>query len=171
MTKKFCTVILFAVLVLVNQSCKKAASSNEAVDLASTSAAKAAEPNFNLEAILRGEGDGFGLIKFRQDVDPSKIIILETWVHKLLPNHDYRLQRAVDTNLDGICTGTAWLTLGKGLTPQAISTDGDGTAKVELWRDVSTIPSGSTFDIHFRIIDAISLNVVLSSDCYQYTVR
>jgi len=171
MTKQLCAFILFAAIVFSNQSCKKTVNKNEAIDLASTSASKAATPNFNLEVILRGEGGSFGHVKFRQDVDPSKIIVLDTWVRDLLPNHDYRLQRAVDTNLDGNCTGTAWLTLGKGLTPQAISTDADGTAKVELWRDVSSVASGSTFDIHFRIIDAANLAVVLSSDCYQYTVR
>jgi len=130
-------------------------------------------PPFNLEVILRGEGNAFGLVKFRQDVDPSKIITLDTWVRDLQPNHNYLLQRAVDpiNVVDGDCTSTSWLTLGKGLTPQAIVTDGDGTGRESLWRDVTAVPSGSQFDIHFRIVDATNMAVVLTSDCYHYTVR
>ena len=41
----------------------------------------------------------------------------------------------------------------------------------QLWRDVTAIPSGTEFDIHFQIIDAETLTVVLTSGCYQYTVR
>jgi hypothetical protein len=132
-----------------------------------------AEPNFNLEVILHGEGKSFGLVKFRQGVDAAKIVNLDVWVRDLVPNRDYLLQRAVDTNLDGNCTGTSWLTLGLGVAqpPQPIKTDNKGTGQAALWRDISMIASGTTFDIHFRVIDAITLTVVLTSDCYQYTVR
>jgi hypothetical protein len=94
-------------------------------------------------------------------------------VHNLLPNHEYLLQRAVDpiNVVDGNCTSTTWLTLGKGLTPQSIFTDNDGNGTEELWRDVTAIPSGSKFDIHFQVIDAVSLAVVLTGNCYQYEVR
>ena len=130
-------------------------------------------PTFNLEVILRGEGGRFGHVKFRQDVDPSKIINLDTWVRDLEPNHQYLLQRAVDpiNVVDGNCTSTSWLTLGKGLTPQSILTDDSGTGREELWRDISTVASGSQFDIHFRVVDAVTMAVVLTSDCYQYAVR
>lgn len=137
----------------------------------SVSNARAAIPPFNLEVILRGEGTGFGLIKFRQNVDTAKIITLNTWVRDLEPNHEYLLQRAVDVTIDGNCTGTAWLTLGKGLTPQSIFTDANGSARIDLWRDISAIPTGSAFDIHFRIVDATSMLVILTSDCYEYVVR
>ncbi len=135
--------------------------------------ANAETPPFNLEVILRGEGKRFGLLKFRQDVAPAKIISLDTWVRDLEPNHEYKLQRAVDpiNVVDGNCTSTSWLTLGKGLTPQSILTDSDGTGKEQLWRDVTAVPSGSKFDIHFRIVDATNMAVVLTSDCYQYIVR
>jgi hypothetical protein len=137
----------------------------------SSSNAIAETPPFNLEVILRGEGNSFGHIKFRQDVDPSKIITLDTWVRDLEPNHQYLLQRAVDATVDGNCTSTTWLTLGKGLTPQSILTDDNGTGEEELWRDVSAVATGSKFDIHFQVIDAESMAVVLDSDCYQYVVR
>lgn len=135
---------------------------------------RTAPPPFNLEVILRGAGKSFGLVKFRQDVDPSKIITLDTWVRDLAPNHQYKLQRAVDmiNVIDGNCTSTNWLTLGKGPTPQTILTDDNGTGRVELWRDISRIATGSMFDIHFQVIDAIGAGaVVLTSDCYQFTVR
>jgi len=138
-----------------------------------TKAPTPATPNFNLEVILRGEGNSFGHIKFRQDNDAAKIITLGVWIRDMEPNHDYLLQRAVDTNLDGECTSTTWLTLGKGLVmpPQPITTDDNGTGQEELWRDISAVPSGTAFDIHFQIIDAKTSAVVLSSDCYQYAVR
>ena len=146
----------------------------EALSSAAVNAdANSETPPFNIEAILRGTGKGFGHIKFRQDNDVAKIILLDTWVRDLEPNHSYLLQRAVDpiNVVDGNCTSTSWLTLGKGLTPQSILTDNKGTAQVQLWRDVSSIASGARFDIHFRIIDAVSMAVALDSDCYEYVVR
>jgi len=125
-------------------------------------------PNFNLEVILRGQG--FGLVKFRQPKDGDLIIYLDTWVRDLAPNTSYLLQRAVDTNVDGVCTSTGWLTLGKGMTPQAIVTDQNGTGRADLFRSVAALPVGSRFDIHFRVVEAASAAVVLESECYQYTV-
>ena len=171
------TALLLASVTLFNLSCQKEISTQQQQgEEELSSAAKSANaetPPFNLEVILRGEGKRFGHIKFRQDVDPSKIITLDTWVRDLEPNHDYLLQRAVDpiNVVDGNCTSTSWLTLGKGLTPQSILTDENGTGREELWRNISMIPSGSTFDIHFRVVDATSMVVVLTSDCYQYVVR
>ena len=130
-----------------------------------------ANPHFNLEVILRGEVNSFGLVKFRQANDAAKIVTLDVWVRDLEPNHQYLLQRAVDTNLDGSCTSSSWLTLGKGLQPQAITTDENGTGREELWRDLSALASGATFDIHFQVVDAATMAVVLTSICYEYTVR
>jgi len=132
---------------------------------------KSETPLYNLQVILRGDNKSFGLVKFRQDNDAVKIVTLDTWVRDLKPNHSYLLQRAVDTQIDGNCTGTAWLTLGRGLEPQAIETNADGTGRVTLFRDLAAIPSGSTFDIHFQVIDATTMVVVLTSGCYTYTVR
>lgn len=119
------------------------------------------------------ENNASGFLKFRQDPDPAKIITLDIKVRNLLPNHEYLLQRAVDpiNILDGNCTSTSWLTLGKGLVPQSILTDSHGKGKESLWRDVTAVPSGSSFDIHFQVVDKISHAVVLTSDCYQYQVR
>lgn len=127
-------------------------------------------PNFNLEVILWGENGGFGHVKFRQPNDDLLVINLDTWVRNLAPNTAYLLQRAVDTNLDGVCTSSSWLTLGKGATPQAIVTDETGTGQEDLWRSVAAFPVGTTFDIHFRVIEASTAAVALQSDCYQFTI-
>jgi hypothetical protein len=130
-------------------------------------------PNFNLEAVLRpaagGPDEGFGLVKFRQPNDANKIVYLDVWVRNLPPNQSYRLQRAVDMNVNDDCTGTNWLTLGQGLAPRAITTNDRGTGRAELFRDLSALPIGAEFDIQFRVVDAASA-VVLESACYQFTV-
>jgi hypothetical protein len=126
-------------------------------------------PPINFDAVLRGVTGGSGLVAFRQPRDAQKIVFLDTSV-RLAPNHSYLLQRAVDTDQDGNCTSTAWLTLGKGLVPQAITTDAQGFGHELLWRDLAPTPTGSQFDIHFRVIDAVTSAPVLRSDCHRYIV-
>ena len=125
-------------------------------------------PSFNLEVVLRGEG--FGLVKFRQPNDGTFIINLDVWIRDLMPNKSYFLQRAVDADVDDNCTSTAWLTLGKGLQPQSITTDETGTGREQLFRSVAAFPPGSEFDIHFRVIEETTAAVVLTSQCYQFTI-
>ena len=125
-------------------------------------------PHFNLEVVLRGEG--FGLVKFRQPNDADRTVYLDTWVRDLAPNKSYRLERIADTTVDGNCTGTTWLTLGRGLAPQAITTDDKGTGRAELFRNLGSTAAGTTFDIKFHVIDATTSAVVLESACYQFTV-
>ena len=131
--------------------------------------------SFNLNVVLRpaagGPDDGFGFVKFRQPKDPPKIVYLDVRLRHLAPNHSYYLQRATDSDVNDDCTGTNWLTLGHGLEPVAIDTDRRGTGRAALFRDLSAIPTGAQFDIHFRVIDAVSSAVALDSGCYQYTVR
>ena len=129
-------------------------------------------PPFNIEAILRdvSGGSGFGHVKFRQPNDSDKTVYLQTWVRGLEPNHAYKLQRAVDTSLDGVCTSAAWLTLGHGLTPQTIVTDGGGSGRELLFRDLSVVRTGAQFDIHFRLVDADTGAPALASECYRFTL-
>ena len=132
-------------------------------------------PNYNLEVLLRpaGEGDGFGHVKFRQPGnDDALIVYLDVWVRDLTPGTAYVLQRAVDSNLNGACSGTAWVNLGNQgngvATP--ITTDDRGTARGEFFRTLAT--PGTTFEIQFRIVRNDSRTVpVLISDCYQFTVK
>ena len=144
-----------------------------AVVFASGAPASPETPPFNLEVILRdvSDGKGFGHVEFRQRNDGSKVVFLDTWVRDLAPNGRYLVQRAVDQNLDGACTSTAWLTLGSGLDPREIVTDDRGTAREDLFRSLAALPTGSEFDIHFRVIDATTSTPVLQSDCYRFTVR
>jgi hypothetical protein len=68
---------------------------------ASSQSPAAEQPPFNLEAILLG--DGFGLVKFRQEQDPThNIVTLDVWVRDLVVDTSYSLQRATDTTLDGV---------------------------------------------------------------------
>ena len=162
------TVTLISAVSLIMAACRQ-----DPAALASTPALQAEAwgpetPNFNLEVILRGQG--FGLVKFRQPNDANLIIYLDTWVRDLAPSTSYLLQRAVDTNIDGVCTSASWLTLGKGLTPQAITTDATGKGREQLFRNVAAFPVGSRFDIHFRVIEAATSTVVLESECYQFTI-
>jgi hypothetical protein len=69
-----------------------------------------------------------------------------------------------------VCTSEAWLTLGKGTQPQAITTDENGTGREDLFRNVSAFPVGSTFDIHFRVIEQATSTIALRSGCYQFTI-
>lgn len=130
----------------------------------------AERPPFNIEARLTG--DGFGLVTFRQQKDPAaNLISLGVWVRDLLPDTGYSLQRAVDTVLDDVCTGTNWLTLGKGLTPSSIETDGTGTGRAELWRDLSAFAPGLAFDIHFRVVENATAHVALRTGCHRFVIR
>ena len=163
--------LFFVVITIFNLSCNK--DKNEKEDACSLGANSNPGPCYNLNVLLKDKGYEFGFIKFRQDPDAAKIISLDTWVHHLAPNHEYKLQRAVDpiNEVDGNCTSTSWLTLGSGLDPLSIITDAKGAGHAALWRDVTAIANGSSFDIHFQVIDAVSSAVVLTSGCYQYTVR
>lgn len=129
-------------------------------------------PPFNLQAVLRSpsEGSGFGLVRFRQPNGGGQVAYLDTWVRDLTPNASYRLQRAVDIVVDGACTSSGWLTLGAGTTPLAIVTDDVGTGRAELYRDLGVFPAGSRFDIHFRIVEDGTANVVLQSECHEFVI-
>jgi len=159
-------------LSVINFSCQKNISPNiNAQPTISGASTNTDIASFNLEVILRGENGGFGHVKFRQDNDTARIIDLDTWVRNLEPNHSYLLQRAVDPIATGDCLSSAWLTLGKGLVSQAITTDDTGTGSADLWRAVTAIARGTSFYIHFRVIDAVTGEPVLTSDCYTYFVR
>ena len=54
-------------------------------------------------------------------------------------------------------------------SPRTIDTDDRGQGRAELSRCL-TAPSGTQFDIHFRVIDALTREPVLASGCYLFTV-
>ena len=154
-------------------ACKDGPTSPQQVAVAGTMQADRSTgdtPNYNLEVILRG--DGFGHVKFRQPGnDGAHTVFLGVRVRDLEPNTSYQLERAVDRTLDGNCTSTDWLTLGKGTVPQSIVTDEHGTGTADLFRTFPAALVGVTFDIHFHVIRQDTKAVVLTSECYQFTVR
>jgi hypothetical protein len=157
-------------------ACKDGPTSPQQVAVAGTMQADRSTgdtPNYNLEVILRG--DGFGHVKFRQSGnDVADTVFLGVWVRDLEPNTSYHLQRATDgvPTLDGNCTGTNWLTLGFGnSSPQSFTTDDKGTATADFFRIFAPILFNTTFDIHFRVVRQDNGTVVLTSDCYQFTVK
>ena len=127
-------------------------------------------PQFNLDVTLLSQGQAFGHVAFRQNHDGAQLAHLGVSAQHLAPNTSYVLQRAVDV-MDGVCTSVAWLTLGKGATPQTIDTNAAGTGQADLWRSLTAFPVGTTFDITFRVLDATTQAVVLTSPCYQFFVR
>jgi hypothetical protein len=139
---------------------------------ASAGTASPAERNFLafLRPVAGEEADASGMLSFRQPQDAQKIVFLDVVVVNLAPNHSYYLQRATDTAVDDHCTGSNWLTLGRGLVPQAIVTNELGSGGANLFRNLATVPTGMRFDIHFRVIDADDSDVVLASPCYQFTL-
>ena len=76
-----------------------------------------------LRAVPGGPAHAFGVALFRQPHDAEKVVFLDVWTLGLAPNHNYSLQRATDSIVDDDCQGTNWLTLGRGLEPQAIETN------------------------------------------------
>ena len=141
---------------------------------AAAAAAAQADPGRNLDAVLGpltgGPERASGLLRFRQPRDGDKLVYLHVAVRNLEPGHSYNLERATDTTVDASCTGTNWLTLGKGLAPLAITTDARGAGAAVLTRDLSALPIGTQFDIQFRVIDAATSAVVLRSACQRFTV-
>lgn len=165
------------IAALAATACQEAPTSPRALSVTTSLAADRSTgdtPNYNLEILLRpaGSWDGFGHVKFRQaGNDEIQRIDLGVWVRDLAPNTEYLLQRATDMNLNGSCTGVNWLILGKGPTPQSITTDENGTGREDLFR-ILTSPAGSTFDIYFRIVRKAAPTVpVLMSECYQFSVK
>jgi hypothetical protein len=128
----------------------------------------------NFVALLRpvssGPAHAFGVLLFRQPHDAEKVVFLNVWTFGLAPNHSYSLQRATDLVVDDDCQGTNWLTLGRGLEPQAIETNELGFGRAQLFRDLATVQDGTRFDIQFRVIDSVTQDVVLVSSCHQFTV-
>lgn len=140
------------------------------------SSAPSSPPPFTFDAKLKpAAGTTFaqasGLVKFRQPEDRPQTVELEVSVGGLGPNAHYQLQRAVDQVMDGACTGTDWLTLGAdNNTPRDIVTDAAGDGQALLTRSLSAFPRGSTFDIHFRVVDAGGA-AVLESGCSAFAIR
>ena len=172
------TLLVLVVAALATTACTTDATAprpamplHAALDVAGTPWGPASPP-FNLEAILRAPTgqDGFGLVEFRQPNDADQLAYVDVWVRDLAPNGHYILKYATDTDVDGDCTGTDWVDLSRPHRPTPINTDDRGTGRAALFLDLTAFPAGSTFDIHFLVVDAFGGTVMLTSECYQFTV-
>jgi hypothetical protein len=123
-----------------------------------------------LRPVSGGPAHAFGVVLFRQPRDAEKFVFLDVWTLGLAPNRSYSLQRATDSTVDDSCEGTNWLTLGRGVDPQAIETNERGFGRAHLFRDLGALPDGTQFDIQFRVIDSVTQDVVMVSACHQFTV-
>jgi len=128
----------------------------------------------NFVALLRpvsgGPAHAFGVVFFRQPHDAEKVVFLDVWTLGLTPNHSYSLQRATDSMVNDDCQGMNWLTLGRGVDPQAIETNERGYGRAHLFRDLAAFPDGTQFDIQFRVVDSVTQDVLLVTACHQFTV-
>jgi hypothetical protein len=125
---------------------------------------------YNLNVLLRNSNRIEGLILFRQPDDGTTTVYLDTYLAHLTPNHDYYLERAAQTLGLG-CVDAAWLRLGLGTVVTPIHTNWNGFGNATLNRTLPTTLIGTSFDIHFHIVDAATGVVVMDSGCYQYKVR
>lgn len=125
--------------------------------------------SYNLNVRLSGAA-GSGRIEFRQPNDGTQTIYLETFVMGLSPNTDYLLQRAAQSIGNG-CVDSGWLTLGLGPAPLAIHTNTSGNGGARFWRTLPESLIGTSYDIHFQIVDQLTGAVALASSCLQYTVN
>jgi len=140
---------------------------------------RALEPKFSFNALLRptdqGPTKGSGLIKFRQPVDENAIVFLDVELRRLIRDRSYYVERGADTVVDGTCPAdtetTMWLRLGQGPVPDAVNLNRKGNGRALLFRELPATAVGVTFDIQFRVVDAVTGAIVLRSACYQFTAR
>ena len=125
---------------------------------------------YDLDVDLAGV-NSYGHISYKQNSESQKIATLDTHVYKLKPHHIYRLESAFDSTVNTICESKNWLILGRGEKPQQIITNDRGEGSATFIRKLTLFPHGKKFDIHFQVIDQENLAVVLSSKCYQFTVK
>jgi hypothetical protein len=110
--------------------------------------------------------DSIGFIKLRQPADTELIVFLNAFFRRLTPNNVYLLQVAADTVVNGTCEGEDWTTVGPG-----ILTNERGKGRTSVSQDLSAVPVGTVFDLHFQLVDSVTSYVVLESKCRRFTTR
>jgi hypothetical protein len=119
-------------------------------------------------------GEGTGLVKLAptaHDVaGPDTFDVQGTVnVHRAAPDTTFAVQRRVDFNADGVCTGMIWLDL-PGSPPPALVTSrgGAGALHFEITRG-APLTDGTKFDVLWRLTG--SDGSVLESRCLTVTVK
>jgi hypothetical protein len=112
---------------------------------------------------ISGQGSGLVEVSPTAKDRPTFDVQVEVNVHDMLPNSTFTVQRRVDLNPDGVCTGTTWLTNG----PVTTSEGGAGAQHFEVERGAPFV-SDVRFDVQFRVIGN---GTELRSDCFTVTVK
>jgi hypothetical protein len=112
---------------------------------------------------ISGQGTGHVLVSPTAEDKPQFAVEIETNVRDMLPNSTFTVQRRVDLNPDGVCTGTTWLTNG----PITTSEGGAGAQHFFVERGAPFV-SGVSFDVQFRVTGN---GTELRSDCLTVTVK
>jgi hypothetical protein len=90
-------------------------------------------------------------------------------VHGARPDATFMVQRRVDLNPDGVCTGASWLNLPGVPTPVlTTSAGGAGALHFEISRGAPFL-DGVSFDVQWRLRG--SDGSILESDCFSVTVK
>jgi hypothetical protein len=90
-------------------------------------------------------------------------------VHGSGANVAFVVQRRVDLNANGVCTGATWLNL-PAPNPQSLTTSdgGAGALHFEISRGAPFL-DGVRFDVQWRLVG--SDGSILQSDCFSVTVK
>jgi hypothetical protein len=90
-------------------------------------------------------------------------------VHDARPDTTFTVQRRVDLNPDGVCTGATWLDLPGTPTPVLMtSAGGAGALHFEISRGAPFV-DGVRFDVQWRLQG--NDGSILQSDCFTVTVK
>jgi hypothetical protein len=144
-----------------------------ALAAAALAAAAQAEPGTHskLTAIA---GQGAGLVEVAPTahdvVGPGTFDVQGTVnVHDATPETTFAVQRRVDLNPDGTCTGTTWLPLPPPNPPTLTTSNGAaGALHFEIARGAPFL-DGVSFDVQWRLVG--SDGSILESDCLTVTVK
>ena len=111
---------------------------------------------------VSGQGTGYVLVSPTAKDKPTFAAEVEVNVRGMLPNSTFTVERRLDLNPDGVCTGTTWFPAGDITTSQG----GAGTLHFPVERPLA---SGTRFDVQLHVTDNVSTE--LQSDCLTVTVK
>jgi len=129
----------------------------------------AAYPPFDYTVELFGADNTRGVARFTQNPHDENII-LNIYAHDLPADHQYHLQYAIDTLLNGKCAAGNWKSLGNGFIDFDMEADRTGAIIEEYKIPASSILTGHSFDIRFQLRDHTS-EVALTSNCHAYRLQ
>jgi hypothetical protein len=128
--------------------------------------AAAAQAQLGTQSVLvavSGQGTGYVLVSPTAQDKPTFAAEVEVNVQGTLPNSTFTVERRLDLNPDGVCTGTTWVPAG----PITTSEGGAGALHFFVERGAPFV-SGTRFDVQLHVIGN---GIELQSDCITVTVK